>query len=70
MTPEEITIISVVVNVALGLIAIYFAKHMNKIRQIKDLAVAVIDALDDHEISEEEVENIIDEFNKMVGNDE
>ena len=67
MTPEEITMISVVINVALGLMAIYFAKHMGKLRQIKDLALAVIDALDDHKISEDEVNDLIDRFNELRG---
>jgi hypothetical protein len=62
----DTTTLSLVLNAALGILSVYLAKHMGKLRQIKELAICLINSIDDHEISKEEVDDIVYKIEELV----
>lgn len=63
---EDATTISLFINAALSVLSIYLVKHMSKLRQIKNLAQKLLDVIDDHEVSPEEVEDIKFHLDELI----
>jgi uncharacterized protein YoxC len=70
MSEIDAATISLVINAVLGVLSIYLVKHMKKLRQVKDLAQYLIDAIDDHRIDAEETQMIIDKIKELTYNKE
>jgi hypothetical protein len=66
LTSEQVKTISIVVTAGLSLATIYFGRYFYKFRQLRDLALAFINALDDHKLTEEEVKDLSERLKELI----